>query len=143
MRLFMWLTLLATGVPVWGQESWIGTVKLAQGSVSVERAAAVLPVSEGLRLQVGDVIRSGPDGRVAALLHDGTRCSLGPATELRLDRFVYEPGQSRFGLVMKLLRGIGVFVSGKIAEFSPDSVKVETPTAVVGLRGTEFAIRLE
>ena len=48
------------------------------------------------------------------------------------------------GKMLRLVRGVMVYVSGKVCQFfSADSVKVETPVGVVGLRGTEVAISLE
>lgn len=90
-----------------------------------------------------DVIQTSSDGRLGAILQDGTRISLEPNAELTLDRFVYEPVEGRFGLLLKLLRGVMVYVSGKIAEFSPQSIRIETPVAAVGNRGTRVAISLE
>jgi hypothetical protein len=76
-------------------------------------------------------------------LEDGTRISLGPNTELKVDRFVYQPAQGKFGLLLRLGRGALAYISGRIAQFSPESVSVETPVAVIGLRGTSFAVSIE
>jgi hypothetical protein len=96
-----------------------------------------------MHLMQGDVLVTGAGGRLGAILKDGTRFSMGPETELKIDRFLYDPAGSKFGLVLAMLRGIAVFISGKLSEFSPESVRVETPVGIVGLRGTKFAIGLE
>ena len=125
------------------QEVWAGSIKSVEGTASIRRGAQSLPVAEGMRLMQNDVVLTGAGGRVGAILKDGTRFSLGPETELKIDRFLYNPGEGKFDLVLGLLRGIAVFISGKIAEFSPESVRVETPVGIVGLRGTRFAVALE
>jgi hypothetical protein len=90
-----------------------------------------------------DVLETPADGSVGIILQDGTRVAMGANTTLEIDRFVYEPSEGKLGLLLRLVRGVMVYVSGKIAQFSADSVKVETPVGVVGLRGTEVAISLE
>ena len=68
--------------------------------------------------------------------------SLGPSSEVRLDTFRYAPAEGSVGLAMRFLRGIAVYVSGQIAKLAPDSIRLETPSAVVGVRGTSLAIRV-
>jgi hypothetical protein len=46
------------------------------------------------------------------------------------------------GLVLKVVRGVMAYVSGRIAKLAPDSIRLETPSAVVGVRGTTLALRV-
>jgi len=108
----------------------------------LRRGADRVPVKEGMHILPHDVLEPA-DGGVGIILHDGTRVAMGANTTLEIDRFVYEPSEGKLGLLLRLVRGVMVYVSGKIAQFSADSVKVETPVGVVGLRGTEVAISLE
>ena len=48
----------------------------------------------------------------------------------------------RLGLVLNFVRGIAVYVSGKIAKLAPDSIRLETPGAIVGVRGTTVAVQV-
>ena len=89
-----------------------------------------------------DSLRTGADGRLGITLKDDTRVSLGPGSEVRLDRFVYAPADGRLGFVLKVVRGVVAYVSGRIAKLSPDSIRLETPAAIVGVRGTTLAIRV-
>jgi hypothetical protein len=123
--------------------SSVGLVKLAEGTAVVQRGAQTLPARPGLFLLEGDTLRTGADGRLGVVLRDDTRVSLGPETEIRIDRFIFAPSQSQLALVLKMLRGVAAYVSGKIAQLSPDAVRVETPVAVVGVRGTRFAAKVE
>lgn len=133
-----WLAL-----PVLAEENVAGSVKTAQGGSAVHRGADTIPIQAGMHLLVNDVIETAADGRLGIILQDGTRLSLGPNTELKIDSFVYEPVNAKFALLLKMARGVMVYVSGKIARFSPESVSVETPVGVLGLRGTEFAVALD
>ena len=130
-------------LPAYGAEVIAGSVKTVQGSVNVRRGNQTIPAREGMHLLVNDILQTTADGRVGAILQDGTRIGLGPDTELRIDTFLYEPADQKFGLLLRLARGVLAYVSGKIARLSPGAVRVETPVGVIGLRGTHMAITIE
>jgi hypothetical protein len=88
-----------------------------------------------------DGLRTEADGRLGITLKDDTRLSLGPDTELRLDRFAFSPAENRFGFVLKLVRGVVAYVSGRIGRLAPESIRLETPDGVVGIRGTRVVVQ--
>lgn len=138
------LTLLAwLACPALGEEAIVGSVKTVRGSVVVRRGAETIACREGLHLVALDVLQTSADGRVGMILQDGTRISIGPNSELKIDRFIYQPASSKFDLLVRLIRGVMAYTSGKIAKFSPESVRVETPVGTIGIRGTHFAVSLE
>jgi hypothetical protein len=59
-----------------------------------------------------------------------------------VDKFVYAPAEGRLALVLNVVRGVMAYVSGRIAKLSPDSIRLETPAAVMGVRGTTLALRV-
>ena len=126
-----------------GASSPIGLVKVTEGMATVQRGDETLPARLGLALQEGDVLRTGTDGRLGVVLRDDTRLSLGPESEIQIDHFVFNPAKSQLGLVVKIARGVMAFVSGNIAKLSHDAVRVETPVAIVGVRGTQFLVKVE
>jgi hypothetical protein len=125
------------------QEPVVGAVKSTQGAAVVHRGSQDIPSREGMHLILHDLLRTSADGRVGVILQDGTRLSFGANTEARIDDFVYQPVDGKFSLLLRLARGAMSYISGKIAQFSPESAKVETPVGVVGMRGTHFAISLD
>ncbi len=138
--------LVVLGIPAaasGADERPVGTVKVAQGAAFVVRADQDLPAREGLALLERDVLRTGANGRLGVILRDDTRLSLGPTSELRIVRFVFQPAQGSLGLVLRMARGAAVYVSGKIGALEPTSVRFETPVGVVGIRGTAFAARID
>ena len=138
--------LLALGIPAAASGADtrpIGTVKVVQGVAFVVRTNQDLPAREGLALLEGDALRTGANGSLGVILRDDTRLSLGPTSELRIDRFLFQPAQGSLGLVLRLVRGAAVYVSGKIAALEPTAVRFETPVGVVGGRGTAFAARID
>jgi hypothetical protein len=80
---------------------------------------------------------------MGVVLRDDTRLSLGPESEIQLTQFVFAPGEGRFALVAKMARGVMAFVSGRIAKLSPEVVRIETPVAILGIRGTQLLAKVE
>jgi len=117
-----------------------GRIKVAAGSVFIVRQGHAIPAQVGQVVFEADGLRTAADGRIGVTLNDDTRVSLGPSSEVRLDRFLYAPAEGRLGFVLKVVSGIVAYVSGRIAKLSPDSIRLETPSAVVGVRGTRLAI---
>jgi len=120
-----------------------GRIKLASGTVSIVRAGNQLPAKVGEVVLEADALRTGADGRLGVTLKDETRISLAPNSEVRVDRFLYAPSEGRLAFTMRILRGLAAYVSGRIARLAPDAVRLETPTAIVGVRGTRLVIRVD
>lgn len=136
--------IVAAGIPVLGQQPpHAGRIKVASGAVFIVRQSDVIPAQVGQVIFEADGLRTGADGRVGVTLNDDTRVSLGPSSEVRLAQFVYSPSEGRFGFVLRVVSGIAAYVSGRIAKLSPDSIRLETPASVVGVRGTRLVIRVE
>lgn len=130
-------------VPLGAQPAPAGRVKEAIGGVTIVRADEAFAAEVGAIVRESDTLRTGADGRMAVMLKDNTRLALGPNTEIVLSEFVYQPADSRLSLVLKMARGALSYVSGRIAALRPESVRLETPTAVIGVRGTHALIHAE
>ena len=137
---------LACGVvffasPVRAQQPTVaGVVKNVTAGAVVVREGQELPATPGQTIAEGDTVRTTADGRLGITLKDGTRLALGPNTELRIDSFAYAPAERRLGIALKLLRGVAAYISGHIEHLAPGAVKIETPTSVIGVRGTHLLI---
>lgn len=118
----------------------IGQIKIAKGQVTVERQGSAAPAQVGTLLQEADVVRTGPDGSVGITMGDDSLLSAGPNTVLALDRYAFDPTTQRGRFDASLNKGTLAVTSGRIAKQSPDAMSVRTPAAVLGVRGTEFAV---
>lgn len=134
------LALLAS--PAFAQQPAAGRIKVASGNVFVVRGGTPQPAQAGQLVYEADTLRTGADGRIGVTLNDDTRVSLGPSSEVRLDRFAYAPADSQLALVLRVVRGVAAYVSGRIAKLAPDAIRLETPAAIVGVRGTTVAMRV-
>jgi len=119
-----------------------GVIKVSRGAVHVDRGRQKLPAAVGARLQEGDVVTTGPDGAVGIIFPDNSLLSAGPNSVLAIDRFAFDPTTHAGALETSLKKGTLAAISGKIARQTPDAMKVRTPAAVLGARGTEFAVRV-
>ncbi|UPJ65524.1 FecR domain-containing protein [Bradyrhizobium sp. 191] len=119
----------------------IGKVVSVTGAVAIEHANAVVIEAKasgstkvGDPVYVGDVIRTGADGRVGINFTDGTTFNLSTNARMVLDEFVYDPGGNSNSTLFSLTRGTFTFVAGKVAKTG--DMKVDTPVATMGIRGT-------
>ena len=119
-----------------------GRIKTMSGSVFVVRGQGQEPARLGQPLLETDTLRTGSDGRVGLMLKDETRVSLGPDSEMRVDVFRFQPAQGGLGLVLQFVRWVAAYTSGRIAKLAPDAVRLETPAAIVGVRGTTIALSI-
>jgi hypothetical protein len=134
------LTAAAAGVFASATAAEIGQIKVLKGQVSVERSGQVMPGNLGMRLQVADVLKTGPDGSVGITMNDNSLLSAGPNSVLSLDRYDFDPttNQGRFDTELK--KGSLSVISGRIAKQAPDAMTVRTPSTILGIRGTEFVV---
>jgi hypothetical protein len=121
----------------------IGQIKVAKGQVTVERAGQALPGQVGLKLEAQDVVRTGADGSVGITMRDDSLLSAGPNSIVALERFDFEPTTQAGRFDSRLDRGTLAVLSGRLAKQSPQAVTVRTPSAVLGVRGTDFAVAVE
>lgn len=118
-----------------------GQIKVSKGAVHIERAGQRLPAEVGAKVRPADVVVTGPDGSVGILFLDASLLSAGPNSVLAIDRFVFDSTTNDGAFEASLKKGTLAAVSGKIAKQSPEGMKVKTPAAVLGVRGTEFLVR--
>lgn len=131
--LFAFLLCLVS-VPSQAQE--VGAVAAMEPPADVGRGGNWFPVSLGTAIQQGDTLRTGPSGRLRVVFQDDSVFSLAGGSEVLVDDSVYEGGR-RVRSVMELLRGK---VRALVSEYSGGVFELGTPTAVAGVRGTDFIV---
>ncbi|MET0919451.1 MAG: FecR family protein [Burkholderiales bacterium] len=121
----------------------IGQIKVSKGDVAIERGGQNVPGAVGARLQTSDVIKTGADGSVGITMSDNSLLSAGPNSILSLDKYAFDTTTNQGQFESSLRKGSLSVVSGRIAKQSPDAMTVRTPTAILGVRGTEFAVSVD
>ena len=126
---------LAGGLPA-------GSIKTVQGEAFAERNGTTLPLEKGMKIFAEDLLVTGKDGSLGIVLRDNSIFSMGPDSSLSLNEFVFAPVEGKFSLLVRMIKGTFVYVSGVIAKLSPESIHMETPVGVVTVRGTRFAAKI-
>jgi hypothetical protein len=121
----------------------IAQIKVAKGSVFIERAGKRMPAKVGTRVQPIDTIITGADGSVGISFVDNSLLSMGPNSELAIDRFAFNSTTHEGTFNTSLRKGTLAVVSGKIAKQSPTAMKVKLPASILGVRGTVFLVQVE
>jgi hypothetical protein len=96
----------------------------------------------GLHLQQGDRLTTAAGASAIVKLTDGTRMTLRPQSDMVLEQVRYTPNAPDNNLLLELLQGGFRAITGLISKGSDRAALVKTPTATIGIRGTDFDARL-
>lgn len=121
----------------------VAYVKTVTGDAWVIANGSVTKAAAGVAIAKGNRLKTGSDASLGVSFIDNTVMSFGSDTELVVDEYLYAPNQSQFGLSVNLVKGTLNYVSGLIAKLKPESVTIKTPTGIIGVRGTQFVVRVE
>lgn len=120
----------------------VGQIKTVSGTVHVEREGKQLAAAPGMNVRQSDKLVTGTDGAVGVTFLDSSLLSAGPGTELAIDRYSFDTTTHAGHFDASLQRGTLAVVSGKIVKQTPGAMRVRTPASVMGVRGTEFVVRV-
>ena len=120
----------------------IGKIKIASGDVSITRDGVQIAAESGSELFEADVVTTGANSAVGMTFADNSRVSLGPESSLELEKFAHQKGGSKDGFDLRIRHGSLTAASGEIAKTRPLAMRVLMPTTVLGVKGTEFAVRV-
>lgn len=137
------LTLALASFSVGAETLPVGNVKTLTGSASVSTDGNVVSAVPGMPIYEGSTLRTEADSSLGVTFNDETMMSFGPDTTLVVEAYLYAPTEGKLKLSARLARGSLNYVSGVIAKLQPDAVSVETPNGIIGVRGTQFLVRVE
>ena len=114
-------------------EPRIGTAASTRPRVEAISGADTQTLSAGSEIYENQTVRTGNRGRADLVFVDKTNLSVGPRSEVRLDKFVYDPNGSGGSVVMQATHGGFRFVTGSQAH---EAYRVSTPHGTLGVHGT-------
>ncbi|MBP8018881.1 MAG: FecR domain-containing protein [Hylemonella sp.] len=120
-----------------------GVVKTLSGLAYIDYNGQRLVARIGSPVFLRSQLVTAPNSTIGVTFRDQTVISLGPDSHLGIDQYLFSPNEGSAGLVATMARGTLNYVSGLIAKLKPDGVTVNTPTAVIGVRGTQFVVRVD
>ena len=120
--------------------SWadIGSVTEASGTAIIKRGKDTIQISKGTEIKINDKVET-KNGKVKIVFKDDTNVTVTESSSLVIDDFVYDPKSGSGKLGLKAAAGTVRYVSGSIAK-DPKNVKINTPTAAIAVRGTDFVM---
>lgn len=134
--------LCCMAVPALAAE-YVGIVKSVDGEAFILRQAQTLKAEVNIQIDNGDVVKTGPTGSIGLIFEDDTVVSVGPSGEIVIADFKFDPAAEDLSFVIKMLHGTVSYLSGQIAKLAPENVRVETPDATIGMRGTRILVKVE
>lgn len=140
-HLVMLVILLAFNVSAYAQEH-IGIIKNVQGQVIVSRQGKDSGMNAGMKLYEGDRIKSFTNSSAGLIFEDGTMFSIGPDTEVIINKYLFQPKNDLYLMNLKVKKGTAVYKSGRMGKLGADKISIETPTATIGVRGTKFLVKV-
>lgn len=121
----------------------VGEVKVSKGSAYIERGTERIAVRPGMPVQQSDKVVTGADGTVGITFSDNSLLSIGPESRFAIDHYVFDTTTHAGQFDSTLSKGTLAVVSGKMVKQSPEAMKIRTPSSIMGVRGTEFVVRVD
>ena len=112
----------------------IGHVVKMTGSASIVRNGVAIVVNIGDNLSQNDLVQTGSNSTLGLVLDDGTAFNLSANARFMLNELNYDPTSNSNSSLFTLVQGAASFVAGQVAPTG--DMKVATPVAVIGIRGT-------
>ncbi|HTQ32874.1 MAG TPA: FecR domain-containing protein [Stellaceae bacterium] len=128
--------------PALADSARIAQVKTVVGDAFITRNGERHPAKPGDALYQSDVVTTGSSSAIGFTFIDNTVFSEGPDSELALEQFHFDANAAKGDLLADMRKGSLTVVSGEITHTSPEAMKIKTPTSVLGVRGTTFAVRV-
>ncbi len=109
---------------------------------TIQRQNNTLTASKGTGVEMNDAIKTA-QGKVGITFEDDTKVQVNENSKLVIDDFVYDPKSKAGKLGAKVALGTVRYASGQIAKNSPQNVNLNTPSATVAVRGTDFTATVD
>jgi VCBS repeat-containing protein len=119
----------------------IGHVSKLAGSATCIRNGVAIILNNGDDVQKGDVVQSGSDSTVGITFIDGSVFGLSANARMVLNEMIYDPNGSNNSSLLSLVAGTVSFVAGETAKHG--DMKVDTPVATMGIRGTAVLVQID
>lgn len=142
MKILVSLCLLLASFVAWAEPGVAGRVEESEGDARIYDPAQVMrPAKAGEVVREGDSIVTGADGEVHLAMEDEGQIAVRPNTRMRIAKYKAEGGSSD-GSVIALVQGALRSVTGWIGKYNPKGYAIRTPTATIGVRGTDHETRV-
>ena len=139
------LVAITTSASLRATDAWaeIGKVTEQTGPTEIQRDKQSIPSELNSGVEMNDAVVTA-NAKAGITFEDDTKVAISEQSKLVIDEFVYDPANKDASKVaIKVALGTARYASGQIAKDSPQNIKVETPTATIGVRGTDFSMTVD
>ena len=136
----LWLLILAG----WANAVDIGSISELRGNGEVVRQGTTDKLLAELALGIAsyDDVRTG-NGRMAIEFLDSSVVRLTEHSKIIIDDFVYDPDPNKSKLALSMASGTARFITGRLAGIKKENIFIKTPSATIGIRGTDFTTTVD
>lgn len=139
----LWTAILLVPLLVSNAYAAIGKVtEQVNAPPTIQRDKSTITANKGTGVEMNDAIKT-QQGKAGITFEDDTRVQVNENSKLVIDDFVYDPKSKSGKLGAKIALGTVRYASGQIAKNSPQNVALNTPTATVAVRGTDFTATVD
>ena len=137
----IWLLILFS-IPAFSTE--IGEISELKGNGEITRVNS----SEAFTAQLDsdifsfDDVRTG-NGRLAIEFLDDSVVKLTEHSKLIIDEYIFDPDPSKSKMSLQMASGTARFISGAFGKINKENITINTPTATIGIRGTDFTTTVD
>ena len=135
-----WLLILAS----WANAIDVGSISELRGIGEVIRQGSTDKVLAEMALDIFslDDVRTG-NGRIAIEFLDSSVVRLTEHSKLVIDDFVYDPDPNKSKLALNMASGTARFITGRLSGIKKENIFIKTPSATIGIRGTDFTTTVD
>jgi hypothetical protein len=119
----------------------IGEITELRGNGAVIRDDTVPAFLEQDIQQMDDVRTA--NGRLGITFVDDSQVRLTEHSKLVIDEVIFDPNPSKSKMTMQFASGTARFITGKIGQIDKQNINISTPTAQIGIRGTDFTVTVD
>ena len=120
-----------------------GQIRRMEGDVRIVRGSETLAARPGMDVRARDRIVTGANGAAGFTTPDNGMFSLGPNSQMVIDEIAFNRQTQDGNIAVRFLKGSFSVVSGLLGKVAPQKTRIQTPTATIGIRGTEFSVRVD
>jgi hypothetical protein len=122
----------------------VGRLTQVEGRVDILRGGKLpgIPVTLNDGVQVGDVLRTKSLSKAQVTFNDNSTITISPESRVAIEAYMFDSSQNKRNAVVQLFQGLAQVVVSKIYKSAEPDFVVKTKTAIMGVRGTDFGVRV-
>ena len=131
-----WLLILLVGTLNATEIGEISELK-GNGEISRKDSSDIILAELASDIFSFDTVRTG-NGRMAVEFLDSTILKLTEHSKVVIDTYIFDPDPSKSQLALRMASGTARFITGKLGKIDKKNISIRTPSATIGIRGTDF-----